>query len=151
MERGALPTAWLVLALVSPGTPPSTHTAGLGPDTSFRLCVEPQNRGASSWKSLLQGSRAPGSVLASGAPRPSSALSLPCSMPLGKPFTHRQPQAPHQYDQGRPPHPKAPLSAGSCWDILEGRHRKEWQLSVPQLLRAFGRGLQHGFRDWACE
>lgn len=32
-----------------------------------------------------------------------------------------------------PPHPKAPLtqtppSVGRCWELLKGRHRKEWQL-----------------------
>lgn len=53
--------------------------------------------------------------------------------------------------QGRPPHPKAPPSAGRCWEYSRGGTGRSGNSLFPLLLRAFGRGLQHCSRDWACE
>ena len=110
--------------LVSPGLgvswapPPSTHTAGLGPDVSRCLCVEPRDRNASSRKSSCRSTGHQAPSWESGAPHPSSALAPPCSVPSGKPFTHRWPQSPHLYDHGRHP-AKPPLTQIPVyWELL---------------------------------
>lgn len=135
--RGVMPSSAGTSSLCCPASPglgvlgtPSFHTAGLGLGTSCCLCVEAQDRNASSWKSSCRSTEHqphPGCQ----EPLGPSDLSLPCSVP----FTHCRPQSPHLFDQGRHPHPKAPLSqiplsVGKCWETLEGKHRKEWQLYI---------------------